>query len=207
MRSGAPGRLENFCRLAQRVLLGEQPGGERCGRHKIRRELGRLNRENAGDITIAILERHRARGEQNRTLTAISRAVERALHALEQIKRGDPISGAGLVFKHRLGGPGYSGRALRRFFGKTPRGRSIIAPLRLDIKAAQAKLLGLGPRRQCAERALRRDAVAGKLRRLRAEQKRQRIVRRKPRALRSADNCAVRTSPEPIAIRPREMAR
>src|SRR5262249_48529511 len=63
-------------------------------------------------------------------------------------------------------------------FGIGPRRRDIAAALGFNKKAAQAEKLGVGAARHFGEGALRRLAIAGELRRLRAEQERQRFARR-----------------------------
>ena len=71
-----------------------------------------------------------------------------------------------------------AGRGARRLLGVGARAREIVAALRLDEQAVQAERLGVGAARHGAEGALGAVAVAGELRRLRAEQQRERLAGR-----------------------------
>ena len=95
---------------------------------------------------------------------------------------------------------------LGRLLGVGAGGHRVVAALRLDIKAVQAEQLGVVARRHRVEGALGRGAVAGELRRLRAEQQRERLARRDARRASSANFLAARTSPEPTAISPCDTA-
>ena len=64
------------------------------------------------------------------------------------------------------------------FLGKGVRAGQVVAPPRLDEQAVQAERLGVGAARHGAECALGGLAITGKLRRLRAQQQRQRLARR-----------------------------
>ncbi len=72
---------------------------------------------------------------------------------------------------------------LCRFLSRKPRCIQIVAPLRLDVETAKPEQLRIGARAHVAEGALGRDTVAGHLRRLRGQQQRERIARRKPRRI------------------------
>ncbi len=120
----------------------------------------------------------RAGGEQHRALTAIGFLVERGLLAFEQRQRTGPIAGEAAEFEHGLAGPAKRRVVARRFFGKSMGAGVIAAPLRLDEQAAQAERLGVGAARHIAENAVGRVAIAAELRRLCAQQQRQRFGRR-----------------------------
>ena len=98
--------------------------------------------------------------------------------------------------------------ALRGLLGVEPRGGAVVAALRLDEQAVQAEQPGVVARRHGVEGALGRLAVAGELRRLRAEQQRERLVRRDPRRLvgEPARGAHVAGADRDQALRHREIA-
>ena len=122
----------------------------------------------------------RLRGEQDGTLAPVARLVDQAaaLVALEPVERAAPVAGRAAIFEHRLTGPGRRRRMLGGLLGVGVRGHRVGMPLRLDIKAVQAKQLGVVARRHHVEGALGCGAVARELRGLRAEQERERLARR-----------------------------
>ena len=72
---------------------------------------------------------------------------------------------------------------LCRFLSREPRRIQIVAALRLDVETAKPEKFCIVARTHVAEGALGRDTVAGHLRRLRGQQQRERIARRKPRRI------------------------
>ena len=100
------------------------------------------------------------------------------LVALERPERADPVAGRAAQLQHCLPGPGQRRRAPGCFLRISQRRGGVVAALRLDEQPAQPEDLGVGSPRHGAERFLRRRAVAVKLRGLRRQQQRERLVGR-----------------------------
>ena len=176
-------------RAARRSVAGlaEQAAGERRGRHQRRRELHRFERERAGAVAIVVrVGFERARGQQHGALAPVGVAIDQAaLHvAVEPLQRADPVAGGAARVEHRERRPGRRARRAVR----PPRHRRLAAAASLRrcasmIEPVQAEQPRVVARRHGVEGALGGVAVAGQLRRLRAEQQRQRLVRRDARRL------------------------
>ena len=94
----------------------------------------------------------------------------------ERLQRAGPIRLAALQIEQRVDRPGELGVERDGALGKVARGLRLALALRLEEKAAQAQLLGVGRGQHRFEDAPRRRAVAGELGGLRAQQVRQRLV-------------------------------
>ena len=94
----------------------------------------------------------------------------------KRIQRALPIAGARLHVEQGVDAPGKLRVAFHHLLGDHPRGGGVIAALRLEIKAAQAEELGLGPIEHAFEGAPRRGTIALELGRLRLEQSGQGLV-------------------------------
>ena len=151
----------------------------------------------------------RLRGQQHRALALVVGLVDQAVAAvaIERGKRAGPVAGRAAEFERRLPGPAERGRGVGGLLGIGARRGHVLAALRFDEEAAQAEQLGVVALRHGAERMLGRGAVAGELRGLGVEQKRQRLARRDALGFVARRACAARASPAPTAIRPREIAR
>ena len=90
-------------------------------------------------------------------------------------QRARPIAGQRARFENSLAGPGQRRILPRRFLGNRPRVLVVVAAARLDEQAMQTKRFGIGAVRHVAEHTGGGFPVAGKLRRLRAEQQRERF--------------------------------
>ncbi len=181
MRIGLPGRFQDAAGAALLAGLHQPPAGHGRRRHQIGRELDRLQRQAARGVALDVGQRLGAGGEQHRALAAVFVLRQAALHAVERGERAGPIVGGAAVVEHRLARPGERRRGLGGDLGGAARAVGIAAALRFDIEAAQAEQLGFLMPRHGAEGALGGGPVAGHLRRLRAEQQRQRLARRQPR--------------------------
>ena len=84
-----------------------------------------------------------------------------------------------LQIEQRVDRPGKLRVERHRALGEMPRSVDFAFALRLEEEAAQAELLGIGGGEHRFEDAPRRRAVAGKLRGLRAQEMRQRLVRQR----------------------------
>ena len=168
---GGPGGLDDAGGLAQLAGLAEQPAGERGGRHQGGGEPDGGERQRAGAGAIGRLGGERLRGQEHGALARIGGLVDEAgpLVALQPIERAGPIAGGAAKVQHRMAGPGGRGGIARRFLGDQPRGRLILAALRLDEQAVQAEQPGVGAQRHRLEGALGAGTVAGELRGLRAQ--------------------------------------
>ena len=91
-------------------------------------------------------------------------------------ERAGPIAGSAAKLLHGAARPAERGRGAHSLLGVGARAGQIAAPLRLDIEAVQAERLGVGAARHGAESVFGSVAVAGELRRLRGEKKRQRLA-------------------------------
>ena len=208
MRIGRPGLLDDPAGAAQFAGFAEQPPGQLGGGNKRRRELQGVERERTGAVAFAVGRRERASGQQHGALALVFGLVDQAVAAVavERRQRRRPVAGRAAEFQHRLPGPAERGRGVRRLLGIGARRGHVLPPLRLDIKPAQPEQLGVVALRHGAERMLGGGAIAGELRELRVEQKRQRLARRDPLGFVAA-RLAAAASPAPTATSPREIAR
>ena len=178
MRIGPPGFLQHARRLAQFPAFGEHAAGERGCRHQSRRKLCGFESKSLGVIAVGFLRGHRPRRQQHRALTAIGLLVERALAAFQQRQRAGPITGRAAEFEHRLAGPAERRIIPRRLLGKRMRADMIGAALSLNEETVEAERFRVGAACHGSKGSISRFTIAGKLRRLCAEQERERFGRR-----------------------------
>ena len=178
MRIGPPGFLQHARRLTQFPAFGEHAAGERGRRHQSRRKLCGFESKSLGVIAVGFLRGHRPRRQQHRALPAIGLLVERALAAFQQRQRAGPITRGAAEFEHCLARPAKRWIIPRRFLGKRMRADMIGAPLCLNEETVEAERLGIGAACHGSKGNISRFTIAGELRRLRAEQERERFGRR-----------------------------
>ena len=195
--------------LAQLAGLGEQPAGERRGRHQVGRELHRLERERLGAIALALLRRQRPRGEQHGALAPVGGLVDQPAPgvALEPVERARSSRRRRSGIRAPPARPRPApGAAWRRLLGIEQRGDPGSLRRCASTNSPRRPSSLVSSRPAIAEGARRRPAVAGELRGLRAQQQRQRLARRDPARPPRTSLRAARASPAPTAISPRESA-
>ncbi len=89
-------------------------------------------------------------------------------------ERARPIAARGAIVEDRLRGP-WQGAMLMRLDGMGERRLVVAAPARLHMEAAQPQRMGVAAVEHVPEGGFGARAIAGELRRLRAEQARQRL--------------------------------
>ncbi len=188
--------------------LGEQPPGERRGRHQSGREFRRVDGKRARGIAALLFGAKRACGEQHGALAPVGHAIEHAALAVffQDRERAFPVAGRATEFEYRLARPrqarAHPSRPVRRTAAPL-RNRCAAAP-RHTVRAGRAIACrrappshGMHPRRPHGRHGAARSAPAAAARAARPAGS-SRHWRRK--------RCAARASPAPIAIRPREIA-
>ena len=208
MRIVLPRRADHARGFAQFAGFGEEAPGQRGGGNEIGRELHGFQREDFRIVAIGMFERQRARGQQHGALAPIIGLVGggRLPVAIEHVERAGPVAGGAAQLQHGLAGPGQRRRRLRGFLGIEVRA-ALPSARRCASKNRPRRPSSLVSARPAMVRKVFSAAarLPRELRGLRAQWKRQRLGRRQPLRV-GRDFCAVRTSPAPIAINPREMA-
>ena len=166
--------------LRRSPRLGEQPAGERRGRHQVGRELRRLERERARDVALLVLDGERARGEQHGALPApgVARRSCRCLRWLSRIASA-PSQSPAAQRNSSTACPAQAsaGASLAACSANSRAATGSLRRCASTIQPAQAEQPRVGALRHGAERLLGAGAVAIELRGLRAQQQRQRLAR------------------------------
>ena len=190
-----PGRFENACRTPDIAEAGEEPSGDDGGRHEIGRKIVRLDGRDPGALGLPILGGERGRREDDGPLAPHRALVGKAVvgHGADRAQSALPVARDCLVTEERAGGPRRSGRGFAGGLGDAAGGVVIALALRLDIKTAEAGNTGRPFLQHGGKGVTRGGPVPFQLRRLGAEEKRQRCARQapcgfhRPRAPRCAD--------------------
>ena len=179
MRRQLPGARDEPRRLPALALGGEDAPGDLGGRHERGRKPQRLARQGKRLVGVAPFQLARLRRQQHGAAAQRHALIDMAVLPGDgqRIERALVVAGARLHVEQRVDAPGEARIALHRLLGESARRVRIVAARRFEEQAAHPEQLRLGTVEHGLEGAPCRVAVASELRRLRPQQRRQRLAR------------------------------